>query len=123
MHSGVDDVVRLLEKGASATYPGERVTLLQHALQCARLTEEAGAPPELVVACLLHDLGHLLPCPAEEHPFAAARFLADLFPLAVVNPIRLHADARRYLLRADPDYVRCEGRALDDAATHAFLME
>ena len=30
------------------------------ALQCAALAEAADAAPELITACLLHDLGHLL---------------------------------------------------------------
>ena len=32
----------------------------QHALQTAHLAEQSGAGDELVTACLLHDLGHLL---------------------------------------------------------------
>ena len=38
----------------------EVVTEREHALQCAAHASSAGAPPELVAAALLHDIGHLL---------------------------------------------------------------
>ena len=37
---------------------GEGVTQLEHALQSAVLAEAEGSPPGLIVAALLHDLGH-----------------------------------------------------------------
>ena len=39
---------------------GEHVTQRQHALQCATFAERAGASPSLIVAALLHDVGHML---------------------------------------------------------------
>jgi phosphonate degradation associated HDIG domain protein len=87
-------------------YTGEPVTQLQHALQSALLAEQADAADELVVAALLHDLGHLLNDQGEtptlrgvddRHEFVALPFLRDLFGPAVLQPIRLHVDAKRYL--------------------------
>ena len=39
---------------------GEDVTQLQHALQCGALAEQAGASDALVLAAVLHDVGHML---------------------------------------------------------------
>ena len=50
----------LFAKRGQSEYGGEVVTQLEHALQCATLAEEAGSDTQLIVAALLHDIGHLL---------------------------------------------------------------
>lgn len=98
----------------SSEYGGENVTQLEHALQCALLAEEAGATSELVVAALLHDIGHLLhdlPDDAPEqgiddhHENSGYRFLEDHFPPAVAEPVRLHVAAKRYLCTVEAAYA------------------
>ena len=39
---------------------GEGVSQLEHAIQCAAFAQRDGAPPALVAAAYLHDIGHLL---------------------------------------------------------------
>jgi len=94
-------------------YSGEPVTQLQHALQAATLAEQAGATPELICAALLHDLGHLLNPQGETpsargiddtHQYFAIPYLRGLFRPAVLEPIRLHVDAKRYLCATDTGY-------------------
>ena len=54
---------RLLEAMAHAgarRYGGERVSELDHALQCAELAEAGGADEQLTLACLLHDVGRFV---------------------------------------------------------------
>jgi phosphonate degradation associated HDIG domain protein len=100
------DVGRLFEAKGDRMYVGEPVTQLEHALQSAQLAERAGASDELVIAALLHDLGHLVndrgDTPTlrgidDRHEFVALPFLRELFGAAVLQPIRLHVDAKRYL--------------------------
>jgi phosphonate degradation associated HDIG domain protein len=102
----------LKEKGERA-YEGEGVSQLEHALQSAQHAERAGAPPTLLCAALLHDIGHLLNDRGEtptlrdvddQHQYAALPFLRDLFPETVLEPIRLHVDAKRYLCATRPGY-------------------
>ena len=109
----VEDIVSLFERKGARAYEGEGVTQLEHALQAAWHAERAGAPPELVCAALLHDIGHLLNDRGEtptlrgiddEHQNAALPFLRGRFPAAVVEPIRLHVDAKRYLCATRPGY-------------------
>ncbi|WP_459618288.1 phosphonate degradation HD-domain oxygenase [Bordetella sp. 2513F-2] len=101
-------IAALFEGYGSAYYGDEAVTQTQHALQCARLAEQAGEAPELVAAALLHDLGHLLQAESRNldmrHQDVAARSLAPLLGPAVTEPIRLHVAAKRYLCAADPSY-------------------
>ena len=54
------DILNLIHHHGHSEYGGEGVAQLQHALQCAVLAEAESAGPALVVAALLHDIGHLL---------------------------------------------------------------
>jgi phosphonate degradation associated HDIG domain protein len=109
----VNDIFRLYDQRADAWYGGEAVTQRQHALQCAWLAERDGAAPSLIVACLLHDFGHLVHDLGEDaagrglddvHELRAAKDLAHLFPPAVLTPIRLHVTAKRHLCTSEPGY-------------------
>lgn len=90
----------------------EQVTLQQHALQCAQLAEWAHAGPDLVAAALLHDLGHIVDEDAaaategdDVHELRALPLLRRGFAPGVLEPIRLHVQAKRYLAAIDPRYV------------------
>ena len=112
MALSVQDIAVLFEVRGREMYGREAVSQLEHALQCAQLAEDAGAGPELVSACLLHDLGHLLAAPKGEmrddvddvHQYFALPFLRGVFPDAVLEPMRLHVDAKRWLCAAEPAY-------------------
>ncbi len=106
-------ILDLYRHRGQAQYGGEAVSQLEHALQCATLAEDNGESPELIAACLLHDLGHLVhhlgDDPAirgidDRHEYRAVPVLETLFPEAVTTPIRLHVAAKRYLCAVDKDY-------------------
>ncbi|MCX7699485.1 MAG: HD domain-containing protein [Gemmataceae bacterium] len=110
----IDEIFRLfLERGASL-YFGERVTQTEHALQCAALAERERAGADLIAAALLHDIGHLLHALPEDiaergidsrHEAWGAAWLAGYFGPAVVDPIRMHVAAKRYLCATEPAYM------------------
>lgn len=115
MSLSLHDIEDLLMRRGAAQYGKEAVSQLDHALQCAALAEASGETPETVVACLLHDLGHLLAAERDGvsdhdtreddlHQFLVLPFIRDVLPDAVVEPIRLHVDAKRYLCFAEPGY-------------------
>jgi predicted HD phosphohydrolase len=102
-------IEELFERRGAAMYFGEPVTQLAHALQCAWLAERAGASDALVVAALLHDVGHLVHGLDEDvadngidarHEQAGQRWLAQFFGLEVTEPVRLHVEAKRYICAA-----------------------
>lgn len=107
------DIEQLFARHGSARYSGEPVTQLEHALQTAHLAEQSDASDELVTACLLHDLGHLLneqgDTPSmrgidDTHQYFALPFLRGLLPAASLDAIKLHVDAKRYLCLANAAY-------------------
>jgi phosphonate degradation associated HDIG domain protein len=105
----------------------EAINQEQHALQCGLLAQEAGAPDTLVAAALLHDLGHLLADGLPEaaaqkndlHEYRAIPFLRGEFPDAVIEPIRLHVDAKRYLCACEPGYWE----SLSAASRHSLVLQ
>jgi phosphonate degradation associated HDIG domain protein len=117
MSLSIPEIVQLLSSRATTWYGQEAVSQLEHALQCASLAEQSNESPETVVAALLHDLGHILspdqlratptdalPVKDDLHQFLALPFLRSLFPDSVLEPIKLHVDAKRYLCAVDSGY-------------------
>jgi phosphonate degradation associated HDIG domain protein len=143
MALSLDDIRRLFGTHGSMAYSGEPVTQLQHALQTASLAENAGASRELIVAALLHDLGHLLNLQGETptergiddlHQYYALPFLRPVFSDAVLEPIRLHVDAKRCLCATDRTYharlsadsvrsLQLQGGVFDTDEARAFLAK
>lgn len=113
MSAVIDEIERLFRERGDAAYLGEAVSQTEHALQAAWAAEQAGAPPHLIAAALLHDVGHVLHNLPEDcadhgiddcHEELGARFLARHFRPEVVEPVRLHVPAKRYLCATDPAY-------------------
>lgn len=103
----VADVTGLYERWGADPYD-EEVAQIDHARQTAARAVAAGAPDTLVVAALLHDIGHLLALrgdPPAPHEQVGPTFLAGLFPAAVTGPVALHVAAKRYLCAVEPAYA------------------
>jgi phosphonate degradation associated HDIG domain protein len=109
----IDRILALYRTKGQGVYFGEAVTEMEHALQCAHLAEQSEAASELVAAALLHDVGHLLHGLPEDiadqgidgrHEEGGALWLRSHFGPAVVDPVRLHVAAKRYLCAVEPDY-------------------
>ena len=145
----LDAIGALFAAHGSRMYSGEPVTQLEHALQSASLAERDGASAALITASLLHDLGHMINDQGEtptlrgiddRHEFVAIPRLRGLFGDAVLAPIRLHVEAKRYLCaRGDgscsgPDYLaalsadslrslRLQGGVFSPAQAVVFLAQ
>jgi predicted HD phosphohydrolase len=82
----------------------------------------------MVVAALLHDIGHLLEATPDQiedwtldarHEETGARWLARHFGAAVSEPVRLHVPAKRYLCATDAGYFA----RLSDASVHTLKLQ
>jgi phosphonate degradation associated HDIG domain protein len=109
----VQKIITLFNEQGDSEYGGEPVTQGEHALQSAHLALAEGAASSLIVASLLHDIGHLLhalPDDAPEkgiddlHEELGNRFLMKYFTAAVSEPVHLHVAAKRYLCAVEEDY-------------------
>ena len=104
MKDPVPDQVRALFAARGHETYSERVTMAEHALQAAALAHIAGADDALVLAALLHDVGHLLDEPdsafgVTDHGTTGGAWVAERFADGVSEPVRLHA--LDLLLRGD----------------------
>jgi len=109
----IDGIFAVYRERGHRAY-GEAVTELQHGLQCATLAHQEGASPEVIVASLLHDFGHLLHDLGEDialkgvdarHEHVGANRLSAWFGPEVLEPIRLHAASKRYLCWKEAGYL------------------
>lgn len=117
------ELKRLFEEHGASDYIGEDVSQLEHALQAADAARDAGQPPEMQLAALTHDLGHLLMLDgaplqsmdagegslgAFDHGAAGADWLEQHLGVgkAVTDPVRYHVDIKRYLASKVPGYVQ-----------------
>jgi predicted HD phosphohydrolase len=115
--TGISTVCELLAT-AGQERCDEDVTQLDHALQAAALAEADGASDVLIVAALLHDIGHLV-SPDLDHETVGARFLGPPFGSAVAGPVALHVQAKRYLVTVDPAYQE----TLSDASRQSLAAQ
>ncbi len=98
---------------AYGRYGLSQVNQLLHAVQSGALARSRQLPVTLVVAALLHDVGHMVH-DLGEHPAAdgiddrhesvGAEWLKRYFGPAVVEPVRLHVAAKRYLCTVEHGY-------------------
>jgi len=109
-----DEVFAIFGRRGSGAYFGERVSMTEHALQAAYFAREQSAPAALVVAALLHDIGHLVEDVPDDladwtadarHEEVGARWLAQRMRTEVAEAVRLHVPAKRYLCATDTNYV------------------
>ena len=103
------NIVGLLAKRGAMWFGDEVVSGLDHALQCATLARAGGAGDEVVLAALLHDVGHLVSGAEESsaihHGKWAARFLSPFVPRRVAWLVEHHVIAKRYLCTVDRAYA------------------
>jgi len=89
-------------------YIGEKVTISEHMIQTAMIAENAKSTNNLICSCLLHDYGHfILEDPDKlvrkkidgKHEDIGYEYLKKFFKKEVVEPIKYHVLAKRYLAK------------------------
>ena len=109
-------------------YLGEPVTMAQHMLQGATFAQQQGLSEEIIVAALLHDVGHFTsefgtysPDDTQDrhHEDAGAAVLGAFFPTLVTDCVRYHVAAKRYLCATQPSYFE----RLSDASVHSLNLQ
>jgi len=118
-----DEIAALFAAQGGETY-GEGVTIAEHSLQTAALARAEAADDALVVAALLHDIGHFIAQRDDafgyhRHDRSGGAWLAARFPAIVSDPVRWHVAAKRYLCAVEPDYFA----RLSAASRHSLAKQ
>lgn len=110
----VEALLNLLRSKGSENYFSEPVTQLEHALQTAHFASLHTDNPLVIIAALLHDIGHLMESSTDtghselgnqNHDFLGAAYLKSLgFRKDVTYLVANHVKAKRYLVTTDPEY-------------------
>ncbi|KPU84758.1 phosphodiesterase [Marinosulfonomonas sp. PRT-SC04] len=118
----------IFERRGGEEYLGEPVTMAQHMLQGATLAKKNDQPEIIIVAALLHDIGHFTSefgmfsmedTEDRFHEDAGADVLQDYFPTLVIDCVRYHVAAKRYLCATRPSYFD----KLSKASVHSLMLQ
>lgn len=141
----ISNILDLYTKWGSSDYIGESITQIEHALQCARLAAQdsrlAGYDSVIrncvIVAALLHDIGHLIGLEDGEmemrvegenssslgivsHECVGAAFLKNLgMPSLVCYLVAGHVPAKRYICTTREGYYD----SLSDASKQTMQLQ
>ena len=118
----------IFERRGGEEYLGEPVTMAEHMMQGAHLAEQHGEEEVIIVATLLHDIGHFTSefgtfsmddTHDKRHEEAGAQVLEHFFPSLVVDCVRHHVAAKRYICATDPNYFA----QLSAASIHSLKLQ
>jgi len=118
----------IFERCGDEEYLGEPVTMAEHMLQGATIAERNGLDEEIIVGALLHDIGHFTSefgtfsmddTEDRFHEEAGAQVLSSYFPSVIVDCVRHHVAAKRYLCATKPDYFK----RLSEASVHSLNLQ
>ena len=124
----VDFIADIFERCGDQEYLGEPVTMAEHMLQGATFAQRDGQPDDIVVATLLHDIGHftsefgtfsMQDTQDRYHEHAGEQVLRDFFPPVITDCVKYHVAAKRYLCATDPDYFA----KLSPASVHSLNLQ
>ena len=108
----VEEIIYNFENNKSL-YIGENITIADHMIQSAMLAEKSKCDDDLICSCLLHDYGHFVIDDPDklvennkdgEHEVIGYKFLKKYFKNEIVDPIKYHVLAKRYLAREKSYY-------------------
>ncbi|WP_191600020.1 HD domain-containing protein [Marinomonas algicola] len=121
-------LLEIFETRGPESYLGESVSMAEHMEQSAACAYEDGASDELIIAALLHDIGHFIgdfELDALEngidnfHEDSGAIILERFYPPEISEPVRLHVAAKRYLCTVDDHYYD----KLSAASVNSFNLQ
>ena len=120
-------------------YIGEKITITEHMIQTAMLAEKNNCSSSLICSSLLHDYGHfILENPDDlvnkekdgKHEDVGYKFLKKYFVKDVVEPIKYHVKAKRYLKKEKKYYqilskaskisLKLQGGIMDEKEANEF---
>lgn len=124
----VEFIADIFHRRGHEEYLGEPVTMAEHMLQGAHFAVSQDESDEIVVAALLHDIGHFTSefgmfsmedTQDRWHENAGAEVLEAFFPSLISDCVRYHVAAKRYLCATSPEYFD----QLSEASVHSLNLQ
>jgi predicted HD phosphohydrolase len=120
-------ILNMLHNGTNSNYIGEKVSQCEHAMQSAQWVNRRTDDDWLVGSALLHDIGHQVGVTLDlpqttwgvlDHENIGADFLKGSgMDERVCESVRMHVNAKRYMVASNPDYV------LSDASQNTLVEQ
>lgn len=125
-----EEIIHLLLSNGGSEYIGEPVTKLEHMVQSAEIAAAKGLSEDLIIAALLHDIGHICEPTTDQnnmsglglqdHELLGGKYLhARGFSELVVQSVALHVPAKKYLCYKFPEYLAL----LSDASLQTLAFQ
>jgi HAD superfamily phosphoserine phosphatase-like hydrolase len=113
----LEEILNLYREYGAEEYIGENVSILEHSLQTVELAEKETDDEEVILAALLHDIGHLSAIRKKldsmagfgvmNHEYIGADLLRQMgFSEKVALMVENHVKAKRFLTSRFPEYYR-----------------
>ncbi len=110
-----DEIILLINSNGGSEYIGEPVTKFEHIIQSAMIAEEMGLSNEIVIAAMLHDIGHIIEEASDsnsmdcfgirDHETIGAAYLKSKgFSECICQCVQNHVSAKRYLCYLEKSY-------------------
>ena len=126
----IDTIFNYYEQYGNHDYIGEEVSQISHMIQAAMLAEDNNESIEIVLACLFHDIGHLLQIDSttnkmnkygtKYHEKIGKQFLLDCnIPEPIPSLVQNHVKAKKYLVSTQPNYFN----TLSNASKQTFIFQ
>tara|TARA_B100000029_G_C17158210_1_gene808604 strand:- start:5 stop:583 length:579 start_codon:yes stop_codon:yes gene_type:complete len=107
----IDIIIDLYKSSGDENYYGEVCSKTSHMIQCALVAQSMNLENYIVLACLLHDIGHFLEedntngYGVADHGKIGANFLRELeMDERVCYLVEKHIEAKRYLISTQISY-------------------
>jgi len=113
----IQEIITLYQTFGNHDYIGEKITQMEHAMQCLQLAEEETDDLEVILAAFFHDIGHLIEISNQDkqmgtwgvvdHEEVGKKYLLSKgFSEKVSDLVANHVKAKRYLVTVYPEYYQ-----------------
>ena len=111
MNTKIDNLINLFNTKGEENYFGENVSKKEHMIQCAVSAQEHMESEKVILACLLHDIGHLLEddnmngLGVVDHGNIGRIYLENMgLDKKICKLVGMHINAKKYLVSVDKSY-------------------
>ena len=110
----LENIFKLYKEYGKYDYIGEKISQVEHMIQAAMLAEKDNQTNDIILACFLHDIGHLIGIENKlesddfgvfDHEYVGAEYLKNIgFKYPIPELIVNHVKAKKYLTSKYPEY-------------------